>query len=851
MPVPFKVEALFPYTSDFEDDLPFSKGQIITVLEIEDDEWFFGEFKDADGKTKQGIFPKGFVSEPLKETASEPAQEKQPEEKPNMETPVKIPEVQTVNPNAAAATAPVQKEKVSQDNVRQLRNSLSFQEGSGDTERSSFVNSDDLVKEAKSESKMSLQQRISMLQHMQKQQQEQTETLHKRKKSISSVSSPTDSVATASATSPVNIEKGESYAASVIEDSDAENPEVDVSTSSIHTAPPIPNDNASIGSHPQRTYSIPEEPVNENDDRDDNDENESSEDENEEEQRRAALREKMARLANASRYGMPNAYFNPFGMPMPSADSSKTPTKSKKPKEESESPTETSSLPAAVPVMPFADPSMLPMFRKKTEEIAAETSGYAETPENQADEESESSFVDGVDDAQPAITGSVNYDKDPDFQHKYEVPEGSQGLSGYESEDETTRKVEDEEEEAPLPTVPQRIRPTHVSTIDTSPESPRTPQTPQATNAPQKLSAAPPVPSASSVPPIPTGAPIPPVPSSIPVPPLPTKAPAPVLSVKTENTAQKLPTKQPTSAPAPPVPSSAGPPPLPPSNAPQRRPSIPTIPGATSSSPATPSSVAPQIPASFQPLRRTTTVKFEPGTIPELEFSKQSTWWLTKTVQADTVKPSKVKYIWESQDHIVERRNTNKLVVRDFQFLFEDYSQIQAYVVYDPKNPIETAISHQDYIPPPSQSTGSDLLIKTIYENSNKCVGKACHSFIPQILGPIDNLVPPIAQRTYGITVFEHAYNTTIDEAALGKLVPGLILVARNAEFTFDDGLTYSLGIETPFVAILKSVDLETQSLSVIEELGGECKISTYPLENLTKGKLKVAKPVNRKDIGW
>ncbi|KAK6462341.1 hypothetical protein DFJ63DRAFT_153153 [Scheffersomyces coipomensis] len=53
---PFKVKSIFEYKSEFEDDLTFPIGKIITVIEVEDDEWFSGEL---DGKT--GMFPKNFV----------------------------------------------------------------------------------------------------------------------------------------------------------------------------------------------------------------------------------------------------------------------------------------------------------------------------------------------------------------------------------------------------------------------------------------------------------------------------------------------------------------------------------------------------------------------------------------------------------------------------------------------------------------------------------------------------------------------------------------------------------------------------------------------------------------------
>ncbi|KAI1004534.1 hypothetical protein K3495_g3682 [Podosphaera aphanis] len=58
---PFKVKAVYEYNSQHDDDLHFSNGQIITVIEEEDDEWYSGKYLDDSGSLQQGIFPKNFV----------------------------------------------------------------------------------------------------------------------------------------------------------------------------------------------------------------------------------------------------------------------------------------------------------------------------------------------------------------------------------------------------------------------------------------------------------------------------------------------------------------------------------------------------------------------------------------------------------------------------------------------------------------------------------------------------------------------------------------------------------------------------------------------------------------------
>ncbi|KAK0715303.1 hypothetical protein B0H67DRAFT_238430 [Lasiosphaeris hirsuta] len=59
--MPFKVKAIFDYASGHEDDLAFSNGQIITVTDQDDADWYGGEYFDDAGAKHEGIFPRNFV----------------------------------------------------------------------------------------------------------------------------------------------------------------------------------------------------------------------------------------------------------------------------------------------------------------------------------------------------------------------------------------------------------------------------------------------------------------------------------------------------------------------------------------------------------------------------------------------------------------------------------------------------------------------------------------------------------------------------------------------------------------------------------------------------------------------
>ena len=85
--IPFKVKAVYDYSSPHEDDLSFSTGQIITVTEEEDSEWYVGEYIEENGSKKDGLFPRNFVEKyepqaPPRPTRSRPKQDPQPSTEP-------------------------------------------------------------------------------------------------------------------------------------------------------------------------------------------------------------------------------------------------------------------------------------------------------------------------------------------------------------------------------------------------------------------------------------------------------------------------------------------------------------------------------------------------------------------------------------------------------------------------------------------------------------------------------------------------------------------------------------------------------------------------------------------------
>ncbi|KAK4544079.1 hypothetical protein LTR36_004577 [Oleoguttula mirabilis] len=75
---PFKVKAVYEYTSEHGDDLSFPLGQVITVVEQEGDDWYVGQYTDASGAKQEGLFPSNFVEKYEPEVPTRPTRPARP-----------------------------------------------------------------------------------------------------------------------------------------------------------------------------------------------------------------------------------------------------------------------------------------------------------------------------------------------------------------------------------------------------------------------------------------------------------------------------------------------------------------------------------------------------------------------------------------------------------------------------------------------------------------------------------------------------------------------------------------------------------------------------------------------------
>lgn len=406
---PFKVKAVYDYKSDYDDDLNFSTGQIITVSAVEDAEWYSGGY---DGKS--GMFPKNFVEVVKQETPiadSIPDLSKKDSAPIAQSSPI-LADLAADPAPAAAEIKPIAKS----NSIKHLEPkvpsgvpmpgqkivdpySVKKQFGSG---KSSYVppikprdNSvlvghihkevpkGDVVREhdpvsekpEEEEPKFSLKERIALLQKRQQEEAEREEAALKRKEEKKLKASQEreklrQKKEAADQAEPVSPLESTVTGGSIASAHSA------ISHHSHHPVLEAPEE----GDVPEEPESDKEEPVAESDEdgttkvaheqeQEEEDEEDEEEDEDEEsddeELKRKKLVERMAKISGGrNMFGMMGMQ-TPFGAPA----SASTPKKTKKKRTSVSEPKEEESLPKAVPILPFAQPPVVPAPEKSFEQV--------------------------------------------------------------------------------------------------------------------------------------------------------------------------------------------------------------------------------------------------------------------------------------------------------------------------------------------------------------------------------------------------------------------------------------------------------------------------------------------------
>lgn len=1034
---PFQVVALYPYKSDFDDDLTFDKDQIVTVTNIEDDQWYFGEYVDEGGQLLEGIFPKGFVAvqlkpshEPIVEASVVSSGTTQPAAEPvvSMTSPHEDHKrVEESNwTDSKDPSVPKMKNKVSifdqgaSEPAPLPRNSTLF-DGPNDTSvkktvvadpshhytpPTSFTDSEKKQREqpdkvaipepvnrgGSTESpeedlpKMSLKDRIAMLQEQQKQQlQREQEKMARKSKKRESTMGEGDNTSldvensnrpqhdfqragSADGDTLGNLDKG------------VDEPKLNEKrkTDDFEGPSPVPVGSERSGDNslglrsdqPKESHrEHAREPTrsSQGGERDshrgaDDGEEDDDDEEDEEEARRTALTQKIARMANAGRYGGAPVGFNPFGLPT-AAPPATEPKEKRSASKNSEPSGEKTASTKVVPIMPFADPNAVSFLNNphgkhdsnSEDDDIGEESDVSETGksvgdpsgpnahtvvsdserENTSNEEKpspldsrlnrssphssnrQSTFTEsGV----PYLDNEFSQRGPPSLVEKAEPPVSSAppvppiSPEGYNQEDELNNAVDEQSSQFSGSRAlnadnvsfhsnsydfnePKSLGPQSDSQVTSVPKSvdPNTSPAFSQTGAsvPHVLSRGPSQRTSDSSGVRPTSmvshlhgeapfsegvdhtrsAPSVDVVSGVP------SAPAPPIpgiasgnSYETRETSSNIPSSAP---PIPPFPAShsvkytsmhSGNPGS--ATAPIR--SVPSVPSGMPPTPGSPPTLDPRPKITDQSpsenpfaVSRATTFDTREGYVSaerkSIRFNSEDNWWLKKEFPSHAF-DQKVRCFMEVDDHLLKKKLHESYMVRDFYFLFEDYSQLHFSVNFEMSNPHTTVQASQEYIlstiQPQLLEEYAERYGSYILHKAGSLVGSHTVGFVSGLLSHLGTeVIPPIDGRTFGASIFAHNAGEAVHPQDVAQIRPGDILVIRKAKFDVlmrsGSREIISVGSDIPHVAVIAEYEFPKGKFKVIEEHSGKVVSSSYKLHRMRAGRLKVFRVVGRDYVGW
>ena len=238
------------------------------------------------------------------------------------------------------------------------------------------------------------------------------------------------------------------------------------------------------------------------------------------------------------------------------------------------------------------------------------------------------------------------------------------------------------------------------------------------------------------------------------------------------------------------------------------------------------------------------------------QFDPNDLWWLEKTIPT-FVNQTSLNFIMEIDKKIIEKRLHLKYIVTDFYLLFEDYSQLQLSLCFDELNPLETVQFTHEIIPVVEntellESSSTDIGC-LIYSKALSIVGTHSRQFIETILSDFyGEIILPIANRTYGICIFEHERGADLDFSGLMNIRSGDILVFNQAVFEnhkllgIKDSLRLGMDDSNPHVCVVTNYGFSKSKSRVIEEHAGKIVHTSYKLKHMKSDKLKVFRVIKR-----
>lgn len=230
-------------------------------------------------------------------------------------------------------------------------------------------------------------------------------------------------------------------------------------------------------------------------------------------------------------------------------------------------------------------------------------------------------------------------------------------------------------------------------------------------------------------------------------------------------------------------------------------------------------------------------------------------WWISSEPIAPTeIQATKLKYTVEREDTKVNKRNGEEWLFRTIYILFENYTQAIVSVVFDIESPVTTAsIVSQKFIPfevtePLPVSINKHILASAQALLNGNVNGS---EFVSDLITSLDkDAVLPIANRTFGVPIVNYKAGESLEEQDFASVIAGDIIVVRKGKLE-RHGRIVEIGNEEVYVAVVTAYEADKAKLRVIENRDGVAIATSYKLNTMQSGKLKIFRVVPRQFIHW
>lgn len=851
---PFKVRAIYDYKSDHDDDLTFVAGQIIQVTDIEDDDWYTGNY---DGNS--GMFPKNFVKiedppKKLKREVPQPPKSVEPEKgeetKPDLRYKPVFPTKRVEDPYvvkkpfmASAKSSYVPPIKPRDD---------SFLIG-GHGQNQTLPTNTEIVKSSTKiehddfeETNLSLKERISLLQKRQQEEAEreaaalQRQELRKQK---------------AAEKKEKLKNKREQDQNDDLEYGDENHGGRAVNTthtgesvkSNLSSKSPLDN----LDNSEDLSEHVQEQPTR----NDPQSEDEESQEEDEELKRRKLV-ERMAKISGGRNMfgmmGMP-----PFGAPLNTSKNTKNDVSPENSVEKAKDANDDIDTALKVEESDDYESPSLREDDKPVEYLDHEVSSPT-IISNNIDNSSETELVD-----ETVEKLLINKEKS---ENKLD-PE----ITGYEADEDISdrNKIESSDEFTPVLTSAKINNSMELSIsippILPVPIIPPIPPTSSRTKAPPP----PPPSSIPDIPAVPVTREVPPIPSTVPISPTllreEFKVNDSVINDESDKTTEGVSDEesgdfdfeQPNRSYT--LPPDL-PPPIPAIPTPSALPPVPITRASTDIPPLATSHTGNSVSSQFR--RTSTDILRKSETIAESHYealnhelsdvSNIANWWLKDQLPEFLGTKINIELIYEVDTNQIKKRGGVTKVYKDYYILFYDLSQLVFEIEYELVDPRST-VKVTYYGSRPIPILRKDLLNKYHREYGGEILRiaqLATHElFIQHLFKSLPSRVlPPIGSKSFGVNVYKNVNNHQI--VKVDDIRKGDIICIKNGKFQVHKGLgskTTTVGEQDIYSAIITEYDPKKEKFTVIDQ----GKTNTYKMSEMKSGQVRVFRIVSRDYVDW